>query len=303
MALDAHILIVGAGRLGTRAAERLCAAGAKRITLCDYDLVLEENLEEQPSYARADIGTPKAQAAARHLNTAYPGTRAIGIPSMFSPEILTDDIMLIIDGTDNLGTRLTLNDAARARAVPLLIAAATKGRGMVFPVLPKRGAPCWQCISKGKVSADDCASGIDPVVADMVAQEQVRLALDILHDRPVEPELTLIDGARTAHIPVHVNPACEACRGHFEHLGAPFSLDYCASRERMIARPSAPRVIDLMALRADVGASGIIKEYASALLVKLGSGSALVHAHGQIEFSGVESSIAQDFAKRVLRVR
>jgi hypothetical protein len=217
---------------------------------------------------------------------------------MFSPEALSDDITLIIDGTDNLETRLTLNDAARAKGVPLVIATATAGRGMVFPVLPQRGAPCWQCITKGKVAGDDCASGIEPAVADAVVKAQAELALRILHSEHVAPRLLLIDAQRTAAVAVRTNPACSACKGGFEHLGAPFSIQYCASRERVLARPNAPRVLDLDGIRSS---EKVVRDYGAAVLVRAGGGTALVHRHGLIEFSDVPHEEAHAFTRRILQ--
>jgi adenylyltransferase/sulfurtransferase len=300
---NARILIVGVGRLGSRAAKLLCEAGIKHLTLCDYDVVLEQNLGEQPLYTKEDIGKPKVEATASRLKSAHPNMMIDARNEQFSSAIVEKDTALIIDGTDNLETRMLLNDVAKSKGIPLVIATATKERGMVFMVLPQQNTPCWQCVSKGKVAGDDCASGIDNAIADTVAKTQVDLALSFLrgeHDRAPDhasSELLLIDKHRVSRIGVNVNPLCAACQGRYEHLDAPFHISFCASRERIVARPNAPRVLNLMVLAAK---ERVLRNYGSALLLQAGQGTALVHKHGAIEFTDVERMEAMRFAQRIL---
>ena len=129
----AKILIVGVGALGSVVAELLCRAGVRDLTLCDYDIVDESNLQRQSLYTHLDIGRLKVEAAKEHLIAIDPLCLVKTICEPFSTSIpLAFDC--IIDGTDSLDARFLLNDAALQARIPLIIGTASGTSGLVYVV-------------------------------------------------------------------------------------------------------------------------------------------------------------------------
>ena len=290
---QASILIVGVGALGSTVAELLCRAGVRNLTLCDYDIVEESNLQRQSLYESQDIGRLKVDAAKEHLIAIDAMCLVKTIPEPFS-EIDVQHFTLIIDGTDNLETRLLLNDVAKKAGIPLIIGTASGTNGMLFVV---NGSPCWQCITQGKQATDDCASGVlgmtTHIIASMQATAAVRTILGYATKELLEVDIWNFEVRK---ISVKVNPACAACAGTYQYLTAPFHMRFCASSSKVIAAPSKPKLIDLEKAKLF---GNLEKQYATAVLLRLGHGTALVHRHGTVEFSNVPEAEAKAFVKKL----
>ncbi|MBR9700771.1 hypothetical protein GOV11_02810 [Candidatus Woesearchaeota archaeon] len=273
----ARILIVGLGRLGSRTAELL---QEHDLVLCDFDAVERDNLEEQPFYSEDDVGKLKVDAAAEKLRHAET------VPEPFTPDLNLDDIDCIVDGTDSLESRMMLNDAAMKSGTPLVIGTGSMEKGMVFPVV---GSPCWQCVVKDKVAADDCREGIIPRIADGIASKQAELTEKILNSDTVEKKLILISDT-AKNISVSPNPSCDACKGKYTYLSLPFSLKSCNGK--LQARLEQ---IDISSLEGE--------DLGSAKKVSVGKGTAVVHNHGLVEFSGTSLQDASSFCKELISLQ
>ncbi|MDP4084198.1 MAG: MoeB/ThiF family adenylyltransferase [Bacillota bacterium] len=181
-----HVLIIGAGALGSGNAEVLTRAGAGKITLIDRDYVEESNLQRQQLYTEEDVWEklPKAAAAKKRLNAINSDVEIISIIGDATPEVLEDQIKgidVIIDATDNFETRMAINDISQKYNVPWIYGACVGSFGMSFTIIPGK-TPCLNCLLRTiPMQGMTCDTGgiISPAV-QMVIAHQTAEALKIL---------------------------------------------------------------------------------------------------------------------------
>ncbi|MDN3654506.1 HesA/MoeB/ThiF family protein [Ferruginibacter paludis] len=135
--LQAKVLVIGAGGLGCPVLQYLAAAGVGTIGIVDDDVVALSNLHRQVLYAVADIGTSKAETAARVLSGLNPDINIIAHNTRLSTDNalgLMDAFDIIVDGTDNFATRYMINDACVLLDKPLVYGAISQfeGQAAVF---------------------------------------------------------------------------------------------------------------------------------------------------------------------------
>lgn len=185
---DKHVLIVGAGALGSAGAEALVRAGIGKLTIIDRDYVEWSNLQRQQLYNENDAKgqIPKAIAAERHLKQINSEVEIEALVMDAEPDnlgILLDDVDVIIDGTDNFDIRFILNDLSHKYNIPWIYGSCVGSYGATYTVIPDR-TPCLHCILK-KVPAGgatcDTAGIISPAV-QIVSAYQVAEAFKILVD-------------------------------------------------------------------------------------------------------------------------
>lgn len=130
----AKILVVGAGGLGCPALLYLAAAGVGTIGIADGDSISESNLNRQTLFGHKDIGKPKAETAGEILKGKYPDINIQIIYDYLNsgnfPDII-EDYDLVLDGSDNFGTRYMINDACVLVGKPLIMGAIYKYEGQV----------------------------------------------------------------------------------------------------------------------------------------------------------------------------
>ena len=179
----AHALVVGAGGLGVRVLQYLVGAGVGRIMLVDPDRVEETNLHRQPLYGMADLGSPKAEAAARRLAGLDPGVRVTPHVAWLDPANapeLVAAVDVVLDCADSFAVSLTLSDACAAAGKPLITASALGFAGYatgccggapslraIFPDLPATGATC-------------ATAGVSGPVVGAIGALQAQMALSVL---------------------------------------------------------------------------------------------------------------------------
>ena len=219
----ARVLIVGVGGLGCPAALYLAGAGIGRLTLVDGGRVELSNLHRQVLFTAAEIGAPKALAAAARLRAHNPAVESTAHAAEFTARnarALVAGHDVVLDGTDNFATRFLIHDACHALGVPLVSAAVHRFEGELTVFSP--GTPgCLHCLWAGRQpdeldAAGNCASG--PVFAPTVgvlgimqAAETLKLVLrppgaDFRFTRLVN----LLDGSVLA-VERTANPSCPAC--------------------------------------------------------------------------------------------
>ncbi len=111
---EGSVLVIGSGGLGSPLLLYLAAAGVGRIGIVDFDVVDDTNLQRQVLFTTADVGTPKAVAAAKRLRALNPHIRVEVHNVAFTRENARDlvrDYDVVADGTDNFPTRYLVNDA------------------------------------------------------------------------------------------------------------------------------------------------------------------------------------------------
>lgn len=184
----AHVVLVGCGALGCAIAEMLSRAGIGKMTLIDRDFVDFSNLQRQQLFTTADAEArlPKAEAAKKRLQAFNPEVEveahvAEADATLLQSILQRGQTQLLLDGTDNLDTRLLINDCAMKFAVPWVYGACVGSSGaMMF--IEKGKTPCLRCIY-GEVSGDlltcDTAGIISPAVQQTAAL-QVSAALKYL---------------------------------------------------------------------------------------------------------------------------
>ena len=109
----ATVAIAGVGALGTVAAEILCRAGIKKLILVDRDVVEESNLQRQALFTTADLNKPKAAVAKERLQSINPEVDVVAHADEITPQTIQgylEKADVILDGLDNVSTRLLLND-------------------------------------------------------------------------------------------------------------------------------------------------------------------------------------------------
>jgi adenylyltransferase/sulfurtransferase len=130
----AKVLVVGAGGLGCPVLLHLAAAGVGTIGIADGDNISESNLNRQTLYGQNDINKPKAQTAAEVLQQKYPDILFKVIPQFLTPQNALEVISfydLVLDGTDNFGTRYMINDACVLLKKPLIMGAIYQYEGQL----------------------------------------------------------------------------------------------------------------------------------------------------------------------------
>jgi adenylyltransferase/sulfurtransferase len=218
----ARVAVVGAGGLGSPCLFYLAAAGVGHITIIDDDAVSLSNLQRQTLFTTADIGRPKAEAAAGRLRALNPHVTVAPHPVRLTAETapaLLAGHDVVADGCDNFVTRSVVNRAAVEAGTPLVSAALGPFEGQlgVFAGhLPD--APCYACFAglPADLPGISCAdTGILGAVAGLVGAAQALEVLRLLtgFGEPRIGRLWLYEGltAEARSIRVPKDPHCPAC--------------------------------------------------------------------------------------------
>lgn len=219
----AHVAVVGAGGIGCPAIQYLAAAGVGALTIIDDDGVELSNLQRQILFADADIGAPKAEAAAAAARRLNPHGEARAIAARIetgNAAALIAGATLVVDGCDNFATRLAVNAACVAARIPLLSAAIGAFDAQVGLFEGWRAdQPCYACL----VGADPARDGINCAEAGVLgalagfagtfaAVEAVRAITGF--GTALTGRLALVDmlERRWREVRVTKDPGCPICR-------------------------------------------------------------------------------------------
>lgn len=187
--LDASILCVGAGGLGSPASLYLAAAGIGHLGIVDNDVVELSNLQRQILHTESRIGKSKSDSAAQTLAALNSDCRVTKIPERLTEKnalAILADYDVIVDGSDNFATRYLINDTALRLAKPVVHAAIQGFEGQLT-VFAATGAPCYRCLFPDAPPADLAPScqeagvlGVLPgVLGVLQATEAIKLILGL----------------------------------------------------------------------------------------------------------------------------
>lgn len=183
---EKHVLIIGAGALGTAGAETMVRAGVGKVTIADRDYVEWSNLQRQQLYSEEDARQrmPKAAAAAERLRQINSEVEIRGeIVDVTPREIgdLTEDVDLILDASDNFDVRLIVNDISQKKGIPWIHGACVGSYGLSYAVIPGK-TPCLACLlDRVPIGGATCDTvGIIAPAVQMVVAYQTAEALKIL---------------------------------------------------------------------------------------------------------------------------
>jgi adenylyltransferase/sulfurtransferase len=153
---DASIVVVGAGGIGSGVVPSLAGAGVGRLTIIDDDVVELGNLHRQPLFRERDVGYSKADLALQFVQRLNRFVSARPVQERIMPDNarqLLEGHDLVIDGSDNFATRLTVSDTCVGLGLPLVSAAAIQFQGQVGLF---RSKPCYRCFVGDAFDAEDC---------------------------------------------------------------------------------------------------------------------------------------------------
>ena len=270
-----RVALIGAGALGSVAAELLVRAGVAFVRIVDRDFVEISNLQRQSLYDEEDVrrNLPKAEAAAAKLRRINSGVQIESVVDDVNPMNVEDyirDVDLVLDALDNFETRFVLNDACAKQSRPWIYAAAVASYGLVMPILPGK-TPCLRCMlgslpAPGSSPTCDTAGVIGPVT-HLVASIQVAEALKIIC-RVLEPsDVRLVTYDVWTHNFQRIEPGreamatCPVCsEQRFDYLnGSPLRTVTLCGRNAVQLIPSVKADLNFSELSKSIPAMGEVQ--------------------------------------------
>ncbi|MFE4239398.1 thiazole biosynthesis adenylyltransferase ThiF [Peribacillus butanolivorans] len=297
-----HVLLLGAGALGSANAEALTRAGVGKLTIVDRDYVETSNLQRQQLYTEQDVEEklPKAEAAKRHLHAINHEVEVKAVimdATAQTLEPLLGHVDLIMDATDNFETRMIINDLSQKLQIPWIYGACVGSVGMTMTILPGQ-TPCLHCLLKTiPIQGMTCDTGgiISPAVT-MVVAHQIAEALKILVEdwESVRPSLVTFDLWRNQYQTVRLTKVkkkdCLSCGDQrtypFLTMENATKTAVLCGRDTVQVRPPKPLKLQLEKLAKDLNGSGYLVKVNPFLLscekngermVVFQDGRALVH--------------------------
>jgi molybdopterin/thiamine biosynthesis adenylyltransferase/rhodanese-related sulfurtransferase len=236
--LDARVLLVGAGGLGSPAAYYLAAAGVGTLGIIDADIVDESNLQRQILHNLSRIGRYKVDSARETIEALNPDVKVVAINDRLTKENVAEIIAsydLIVDGTDNFPTRYLLNDASVIARKPVIHGSVFRFEGQLTVFSPYEG-PCYRCLypePPPAALAPSCAEagvlGILPGIVGMLqASEAIKLILG--KGEPLIGRLLTFDAlsAEFQELRLYRDPHCPACGEGADPANLPTYEEVCA---------------------------------------------------------------------------
>ncbi len=222
--LDAKVLLLGAGGLGSPAALYLAAAGVGTLGIIDMDVVDASNLQRQVLHNMDRIGMRKVDSAKQTLTAINPDLTVRTYDVRLGADNILDVIDgydVIVDGTDNFPTRYLVNDAALVKNIPVVHGSIFRFEGQVTIFNPYVG-PCYRCMIPEPPPAElapSCAEagvlGVLPgIVGSIQALEAIKLILSL--GDPLIGRLLTYDSMDQSFRTFRVrrDPSCPACGEH-----------------------------------------------------------------------------------------
>jgi len=211
-----RVAVAGIGGLGSPASLYLAAAGVGYLRLIDCDLVEISNLNRQVVHWTTDQGRPKVESAAMKITQLNPEITADAVNERITEDTvgqLLEGSDLVVDGQDNLPTRLLINSECVSRGIPYVFAAVHGFEGYLTTIMPGKG-PCLRCIYPGETLPESVTPVIGPtpgVMGCLEATEAIKIIVGI--GTPAIGKLVVYDGERMGfqQICIKQNPKCPTC--------------------------------------------------------------------------------------------
>ena len=219
--LEAKVLLLGAGGLGSPAALYLAAAGVGTLGIVDNDEVDLSNLQRQVVHTTDRIGVPKVDSAEETIRAINPDVDVVKYPVRLDASNIVEIIQgydVVVDGLDNFPTRYLLNDASVRLDIPVVSAAILGFDGQLSVFKPHDG-PCYRCLFPVPPPAElapSCGAngvlGVLPGTMGLLqATEVVKLVIG--EGDPLIGRLLLYDAlaATFTEVKIHRDPDCPIC--------------------------------------------------------------------------------------------
>lgn len=220
--LHSHVLVIGAGGLGSAAAPYLAAAGVENITLLDHDQVELTNLQRQIMHTENSVGKSKVSSGKQFLEQLNSDIHIETIQAKATTSLLDEllpSVDVVLDCTDNFSTRHLINASCVKHRVPLVSGSALRFDGQLSVFDPRKASsPCYACIFSPDEQFEEvsCSSmGIFSPLVGIIGAMQAAQALQVLigFGEPLVGRM-LLWNARTTQIDefkVSRNPECPVC--------------------------------------------------------------------------------------------
>ncbi len=219
--LEAKVLLIGAGGLGSPAALYLAAAGVGTLGIVDDDVVDDSNLQRQILHTTGRIGVSKVESARQALTDLNPDVTIVAHEVRLTKEnalTIFKDYDVIVDGADNFATRYLVNDACVLLDKPNVHGSIFRFEGQTT-VFDAAHGPCYRCLFPDPPPPDlapNCAEagvlGVLPgVIGVLQATEAIKLIVGI--GTPLTGRLMLYDAldATFREMRLDKDPACPMC--------------------------------------------------------------------------------------------
>jgi molybdopterin/thiamine biosynthesis adenylyltransferase/rhodanese-related sulfurtransferase len=219
--LDAKVLLLGAGGLGSPAALYLAAAGVGTVGIVDNDTVDVSNLQRQVIHTTDRVGVPKVDSAEESMRAINPDVKVIKHDVRLDASNIMDILPgydVVIDGLDNFPTRYLLNDASVRLQIPVVSASILGFDGQLSVFKPYEG-PCYRCLYPAPPPAElapSCgANGVLGVLPGTMGLLQATEAIKLIvgQGEPLIGRLLLYEalGATFTELKVRRDPDCPVC--------------------------------------------------------------------------------------------
>ena len=313
-----HVLIIGAGALGSGSAEVLTRAGVGKLTIVDRDYVETSNLQRQQLYTEEDVmeKLPKAAAAEKRLRAINSDVEVRAIIGDATPELvegLIAGVDVMLDATDNFETRMLMNDVSQKYNVPWIYGACVGSFGMSFSIIPGK-TPCLNCLLRAiPLQGMTCDTGgiISPAV-QMVIAHQTAEALKMLAEdwNAVRTSLVSFDLWRNQYTSLKMSKAkfagCLSCGEeptypYLDHENMTKTTVLCG-RDTVQIRPSIKGEISLEKLAGQLGALGYqVKGNPYLISVEMGPERMVIFQDGRALIHGTKDlTHAKSIYQRIL---
>ena len=219
--LDAKVLLLGAGGLGSPTGLYLAAAGVGKLGLIDDDVVDASNLQRQVIHNTERIGMAKTESARKSIEALNPDVEVVEHNLRLGTENVIELLSqydVIVDGADNFPTRYLLNDASVRLRKPVVSASILSFDGQLSTFVPFEG-PCYRCLYPTPPPAElapSCGAagvlGVLPGIMGMLqALEVVKLVTGA--GTPLVGRLLLFEalGTEFTELKVKRDPDCPIC--------------------------------------------------------------------------------------------
>ena len=219
--LDATVLIVGLGGLGSPAAIYLATSGIGHLVLADDDQVELSNLQRQILHNDQSIGLTKVESATQTLQALNPDLRITGLTCRLEGDALREQVEqadVVVDASDNFTTRFAINRACLASKTPLVSGAAIRLDGQIS-VFDSRNAdsPCYHCLYKDtgdenlSCSENGVLAPLVGIIGSIQALEVIKLITHV--GKPLVGRLLVLDGRTMSwrELKLPKDPQCAHC--------------------------------------------------------------------------------------------
>lgn len=281
---ESHVIIIGCGALGTAAANNLARAGIGKISILDRDFVELNNLQRQMLFDENDVGKPKAIAATQKLNAINSSIEIIPLVKDLNHtnvEEIIKNVDLVLDGTDNIQTRMLINDVCVREKIPWIYTGAIGTSGMTMNILPD--AACIRCLypsipKPGSLPTCDTMgvlNTITVIMGSMASTQTIKILLGESEPRnELDGSLIVYDAWNNSFdkILVRKNEECACCvDGNYDYLDSEDRevISSLCGRNAIQITPADAKDLDLYELASKLEHLGDVKCATFILLFKV----------------------------------